>query len=128
MKCFALLLVFLLGPSWNGSAAKPSASRITGQLVDEFGAVISNARIVIHWDPDAPSDRQKSNVGVDHDLTIPTDANGRYSVQIPSGLYDVFVSSPGFYPSCKKLWVGKGKEATYSPSLKAYTINSVVLD
>jgi hypothetical protein len=32
-----------------------------------------------------------------------TDGNGSFSVELPSGFYDVFVSAMAFSPDCRKL-------------------------
>jgi len=38
-------------------------------------------------------------------------------MELQPGVYDIFVSSPGFDPACRKLDVASGKTATYNVQL-----------
>lgn len=84
-------------------------TELTGTVVDEMGAPISGALILIHWDPAGRSVGLKSNEGIKSDLRITTDGMGRFSLDMPQGFYDLFVSSMAFSPSCVKVRLLTGK-------------------
>ena len=103
----ALLLVFLCIPRM--SANPPIA--IKGQVTDSEGAVIAKARVLIHLDPSA------GGSSATKDSIVLTDSSGMYSVIVPAGFYDVFVSAPAFTPIAAKVRVKEGQTATFSTML-----------
>jgi hypothetical protein len=109
----ALVLVFFC-LSWL-SAADQSA--ITGQIIDSEGAVIANARVLVHWDSSGSAVGLTDNVGTKQDLTAVTDTNGHYSANVPAGFYDVFVSAPAFTPIAAKLIVKEGQRVVLNAKL-----------
>lgn len=52
------------------------------------------------------------------ELVLYTDAKGEFSVSVPAGVYDVFVSRPDCEPVAKKVKVVSGKTASFSPQLR----------
>jgi hypothetical protein len=52
------------------------------------------------------------------DIRVKVDENGRYDLQLPPGLYDVFVAAEGFAPFCKKVGVFVGRTTTVRARLK----------
>jgi hypothetical protein len=84
-------------------------TELTGTVVDEMDAPISGALIQIHWDPAGRSVGLNSNEGIKSDLRITTDGTGRFSLDMPQGFYDIFVSSKAFSPSCVKVRLLTGK-------------------
>jgi carboxypeptidase family protein len=70
--------------------------------VDSQGAVIPKAYLAIHWDS-AGLDGVKDNLGTADNKTVTTDATGHFSLDLPAGVYDVFVSAAGFAPHCEKI-------------------------
>lgn len=97
------------------SAAPESA--ITGQITDSEGAVITNARVLVHWDPSGSAVGLRDNIGIEKDVVVLTDAAGHYSANVPPGFYDVFVSAMAFTPTATKVRVKAGQLGTFSPKL-----------
>jgi|ERR1051326_1620751 hypothetical protein len=99
------------------SAGQQSA--VTGQVTDSEGAVIGNARVLVHWDSSGSTVRLKDNIGIKEDISVITDGSGHYSAAVPPGFYDVFVSATGFTPMATKVRVKVERPATFSPRLSA---------
>src|SRR5262249_19538979 len=78
------------------------------------GAAIAKARLLIHSDSsgDQVSRRPTGDASQDaevltktaEDVSVLTDANGSYSVNVTPGFYDVFVSAPMFTPIAASGW------------------------
>ena len=122
-----LLCVLAMTLFTAAAPSTPPEGKLSGVVTDPVGAVIADAYIIVHWDPDGTDKELKSNVGLNHDLNLTRDQDGRYSADMPSGLYDVFVTARGFKPSCQKIWVTKGKEITFSPTLDVYALPTIIL-
>lgn len=120
----AFWLVFLC--SSLSSAAQQSA--ITGQITDSQGAVIRDARVLVHWDTSGSTVGLKDNIGIKQDVAVVTDTNGHYSADVPPGFYDVFVSATGFTPIAAKVRVKEGHAATLDRKLKVDPLVSKELD
>ena len=88
-------------------------STLTGQVTDSEGAVIANARVLLHWDS---SGSVVGYLGLKQDVIVATDASGHYSADIPAGFYDVFVTAPAFTPIAAKV-VDKGDKAMFNAKL-----------
>jgi len=73
------------------------------KVVDELGAVIPKALVLLHADA-LERDNPKP-----FDLELRTTTEGEAKGLLPSGFYDVFVASTGFSPHCEKLRVRDGK-------------------
>lgn len=116
---FTALLLFAATPA--------TAATLSGTVRDSEGAVISKAYVVVHWDPSG-SNYLKDNLGLKQDITATTDSNGRFSLDLPPGFYDVFVTATAFSPHCKKVRL-KDKEAkAYDVKLKVDPITLRELD
>jgi|SRR5215471_4517736 len=111
IRAFPIVLLCLS----YASAAPQSA--ITGQITDSEGAVIANARVLIHWDPSGSAVGLRTNIGIEQDVMVVTDASGHYSANVPPGFYDVFVSAMAFTPTATKVRVKEGQPGTFSPKL-----------
>ena len=98
-------------------AAGQPQSGITGEIVDSEGAAIANARVLVHWDSAGSTVGLSDNVGIQHDVTVTTDSNGRYLAEVPAGFYDVFVSAMAFTPTAAKVRVKKTR-ITYNSRLR----------
>ena len=85
----ALVLVFLC----LACLSADPRSAITGQITDSEGAVIANARLLVHWDSSGSAVGLSDNSGIKQDVIAVTDASGHYSANVPAGFYDVFVSA-----------------------------------
>ena len=85
---------------------------IMGRVTDSEGAVIAKARVLIHWDSSS-----RKSYGSTQDVSVLTDSSGMYSVMVPAGFYDVFVSAPAFTPIAAKVIVKEGQKATLDTKL-----------
>jgi hypothetical protein len=78
---------------------------LKGVITDSEGAVISNARVIVHWDPAGSRVGLTTNIGIKEDREATTDQNGGFQMRLPWGFYDVFVSSMAFSPNFQKIRV-----------------------
>ncbi len=99
-----------------------SQTHLSGTVRDSEGAVISGARIFIHWDRSGSDVGLTTNVGIKQDLTLTTDANGSFSAELPSGFYDVLVTATAFSPDCRKIRLNAGQTATFNAKLSVSLI------
>jgi len=88
---------------------------LRGTVTDGEGASISGAVIRIHWD--SASVRLDSNIGTKEDVVVTSGKDGGFSVDLPPGFYDVFVSSPAFTPVCHKIRIRFPNTVTFNPRL-----------
>jgi hypothetical protein len=87
---------------------------ITGRITDSDGAVIAQARVLVHWDP---SGGRSGVTKATQDLNILADDSGVYSASVPVGFYDVFVSAPAFTPVAAKVIVKEGQRTVFNAKL-----------
>lgn len=92
---------------------------IAGQIADSEGAAIAGARVLIHWDSSGSTVGLTDNIGTKQDMIVVTDPSGNYSVGVPAGFYDVFVSAMAFTPTATKVRVKKGQRTTFNAKLQA---------
>jgi hypothetical protein len=70
----------------------------------------------------------KENVGTKDDKIAITNQSGQFSVELPPGVYDVFVAAAGFSPHCEKVPL-KGKQfRPYKAQLKVSRMLKTQLD
>ena len=93
------------------------AATLSATVRDSGGAVISKAHVVIHWDPSG-SNYLKDDSGIKQDITVTTDSNGRFSLDLPAGFYDVFVTAAAFSPHCAKVRLRDKEAKAYEVKLK----------
>src|SRR5262249_59693863 len=98
MRLLWFSAVLLLG------AVSAAGETLSGTFRDKEGAAIPNAFVLIHWDSSG-SKYLKDNTGIRQDVTAKTDSSGRFSVDLPPGFYDVFVTATSFTPYCRKFRV-----------------------
>ncbi len=104
--------------------AAQQRSAISGHINDSQGAAIANARVIVHWDSSGSAVGLKDNVGIRHDVVVTTDASGKYSVGVPAGFYDVFVSAIAFTPTAAKVRVKQGQQTGYNSTLSLASPNN----
>ena len=104
-----------------------SATTLSGTVRDSEGAVISNAHVIVHWDPSG-SNYLKDNFGIKQDIAATTDSNGNFSVELPPGFYDLFVTAMAFTPHCDKVRLKDKAAKTYEVKLKISPVTSKELD
>lgn len=119
MKKNYAVLLFLLLLSRTAISAE-----LHGRVTDQLGAVISGARILVHWDPAGSQVGLTDNVGIKEDASTVTDSTGQFSLPLPPGFYDVFVSSMAFDPKCTKVRVTTKTPANIRLALKASAVVS----
>jgi hypothetical protein len=121
MKFLRFSVLFML------AAISAKAATLSGTVRDSEGAVIANAHIIVHWDPSG-SNYLEDNLGIKQDITVMSDSKGQFSLELPPGFYDVFVTATAFSPHCEKIRL-KGKEVkTYVVKLKVSPVASKELD
>jgi uncharacterized GH25 family protein len=76
---------------------------LKGKVTDDLGAVISQARVLVNWDPSGSQVGLKSNAGTREDMSVTTDEQGEFEMELAPGFYALFVSSEAFSPVCQKI-------------------------
>jgi hypothetical protein len=104
-----------------------SAATLSGTVRDSEGAVISNAYVIAHWDS-AGSNYLKDNLGIKQDVIVTTDSGGHFSVELPPGFYDVFVSANAFTPHCEKVRLKEKVTKKYDIKLNVSPVTGKELD
>lgn len=87
----------------SACAIAGKAADIHGTITDNTGAAIGGAIIIIHWDSSGSAVGLKNNIGISGDAHLTSERNGTFSMSLPSGFYDVFVSAEAFSPKCSKI-------------------------
>jgi hypothetical protein len=115
----SLIIMFLLGAVSISNAAPPAPDRVLvqGTVTDATGAVLTTARIALHWDPSGANAGLKTNVGLPEDRFTKTDTHGIFYAEIPPGFYDFFVTAPGYTPNCRKIRLMPNQNATFDTKL-----------
>jgi hypothetical protein len=122
MRKFLLLVWIVLCVATPGIAAT-----LSGTVRDSEGAAIPKAHVVVHWDSTG-SNYLKNNIGAKEDKIATTDASGEFSLDLPPGFYDVFISAAAFSPQCEKVRLnGKGTKRL-GVKLKVSPVTSQELD
>jgi hypothetical protein len=121
MRMLRISVILLLAVS----SAK--AATLSGTVRDPEGAVIANAHVVVHWDSSG-SNYLKDNVRIRQDATASSDSNGKFSLDLPAGFYDVFVTATAFSPHCEKIRLKDTEVRTYRVRLKLSPVTSKELD
>jgi hypothetical protein len=125
-----LIIVNVVASIWVISifaASAPDGSRIEGTVSDPTGAGLKGALVLVHWDPVGSSVGLRTNVGIAQDLTTFTDVNGRFSVALPPGFYDVLFCASAFSPKAKKIRILPGSVLRYETQLQLDTTVTDVL-
>jgi|SRR5579862_3307875 hypothetical protein len=120
MKPLSVALLLLM------SAFTCKAATFAGTVRDSEGAVIAKAHVVIHWDP-AGSNYLGDNVGIKEDISVNTGSDGKFSLELPPGFYDVLVTATAFAPYCEKIRL-KDRPKTFDVKLKVSPVASKELD
>jgi carboxypeptidase family protein len=112
LSCVLILVCFL-------SLSADPQTAIAGQIADSEGAAIAGARVLIHWDSSGSTVGLTDNIGTKQDMIVVTDPSGNYSVGVPAGFYDVFVSAMVFTPTATKVRVKQSQRTTFNAKLQA---------
>lgn len=96
----------------------PGKVLVQGVVTGSAGTLLTNAQLVVHWDPSGSTAGLKTNVGIPEDRFLKTDTHGAFYAEIPPGFYDVFVTAPGFSPDCRKIRLKPGENTTFNSKLQ----------
>jgi hypothetical protein len=103
------------------------AATLSGTVRDSEGAVIAKAHVVVHWD-EAGAVYLGDNLGIKEDITVSTDSSGKFSVGLPPGFYDVFVTATAFAPHCEKIRLKEKQAKNVEVKLTISKVTSKELD
>ena len=92
---------------------------IQGEVVDSEGAAIARARILVHWDSSGSTVGLTDNIGLPQDVTAISDGSGHFSVRVPPGFYDLFVTAQAFTPVAAKVRVKSNVPVKFDVRLRA---------
>ena len=109
---------------WAGmllSAAQnaPGKVLLQGAVADSAGTPLTDAQLVLHWDPSGAKSGLKTNVGIPEDRFLKTDTHGNFYAEIPPGFYDILVTAPGFSPTCSKIRLKPEENSTFNSKLQS---------
>jgi carboxypeptidase family protein len=117
---FALVAFGLLAISTAMPAAQNAPAKILlqGMVTDSTGKLLTDAQLVVHWDPSGSKRGLTTNVGIPEDRFLKTDTHGTFYAEIPPGFYDILVTAPGFSPECRKIRLKAAQSATLNSKLQ----------
>jgi hypothetical protein len=105
-----LFLAALITLAICAAQAEHQRGGVRGRVVDKYEhAPIGNVFVLVHSRHEGDRD-------------VRTDRAGIYEVQLPPGIYDVFVSAEGFSPACRKIEVNAHKMTKFDVILEANTL------
>jgi hypothetical protein len=70
------------------------------------GLPLTNAKVWVH---------EQSSTEI---VSVPVSGSARFTSSLAEGYYDLFVTSPGFVPFCRKLWIRNGTPITLDIKLE----------
>ena len=110
-----LILAALLTSAMAQTAASSKRVGIlNGVITDSTGASVADVLIRLeHWGTDELHDPKLLN-----ELVVRTDGDGKYTIELDPGLYDLFISTLMFSPVAKKIRIEAGKTSVFSPKLR----------
>jgi carboxypeptidase family protein len=128
LATMSLLLLMIAAVTRTRASAAPTASQdpparvlLQGTVSDGDGNLLTNAQLIVHWDPVGANSGLTTNVGIPEDRFLKTDTHGAYYAEIPPGFYDVLITAPGFTPTCSKIRLKPAENQTLSAKLLADT-------
>jgi len=91
----------------------PATGTLKGVVTDQTGAAVDGILIrKENWGVDA-----RQHPMIKGETSSYTDLEGRFSLTLAPGVYDVFISSSSFSPIAKRVDVKAGNETAYNPQL-----------
>src|SRR5215472_10584913 len=111
--CVIKIVAIALSLGSVSAAQMSNQGTLKGTVTSAMGAVDPNAMIRIeHWSKGAYRPE------IDAGKTVRTKSDGSYAIQLPTGVYDIFVSAPGMLPFCKHVKIESGTDTVLSPVLE----------
>lgn len=101
------------------------SEELRGVITDMLSNPLPKASVFVHWDPVGGNAKVTGNIGISKPLHTLTSEDGTYSAELRPGVYDVFITSPGFAPACEKIRIKPKGEAVVDKKLK---VSRVVFD
>ena len=119
-----LLLLFALGVAPNAISVRalpqvPGKVLLQGVVSDSAGNLLTDAQLVVHWDPSGSKTGLTTNVGIPEDRFLKSDTHGAFYAEIPPGFYDILVTAPGFSPDCRKIRLKPDQNAIFNSKLQS---------
>ncbi len=87
-----LIALLIFTPLVRSQHQSPTTHILAGTITDQMNVPIANAHVWVH----------KANGEASFSTT--TDSQGRFSLDLQDGYYDVMFSASGFAPFCKVFW------------------------
>jgi len=124
--CFGVFAVLPLAPRITPKLGSvhaapqniPGKVLVQGVVTDAAGKLLTDAQLVVHWDPSGAKTGLKTNVGIPEDRFLKTDTHGAFYAELPPGFYDILVTAPGFSPDCRKIRLKPNENATFNSKLQ----------
>lgn len=110
--CIFVTLLSVTSFAQTSGPTQPQSSILTVRVVDQLGAVIGKAFVLLH------SDALERENPRPFSLELRTSPEGEAKGELPSGFYDLFIASIGFEPHCQKLRLRDGKPVTVKVTLR----------
>jgi hypothetical protein len=126
-RTFRIILFAALSLLFSFTAFSADPATLSGTVMDQQGAAIPNGRVIVHWGS-AGLDGVKQNIGIRDDKIARADSTGHFSLELPPGVYDVFVTEPGFSPHCEKLTLKAQEMHHYEVRLRVSRMITITLD
>jgi hypothetical protein len=109
-----LILAFLFQASAPSQTS--ALGTLKGVVTESTGAGVPAYIKIVQWGPD--DTRRFGPPTVTHEKAVYADSDGKFSIQLKPGEYDVFIAYLVFSPFAKKVKVEAEKETVLSPRLK----------
>jgi hypothetical protein len=108
----SLILAALAALSQAVYGQNSAKGTLTGVVTDSEGAVIEGTLVrILHWGQD---DKPRA---VESGMALHTDASGQFKVELAPGIYDLFLSAPGFSPAAKQVKIDARKKTVVNSKL-----------
>ena len=98
-----LLTSMILLLSLAAFAEPQEEGTVRGTIKDETDSSIADTRILFRLDTTLTAHSKVAGANQDREITV--DKNGVFEINLPKGIYDVFISAPAFSPHCQKIRV-----------------------
>lgn len=112
----ALATMFALStPAFPQAADSAVTAPLQGKVTDNYGIAITTAFVYIHGDNKISQE-------------IPINENGEFTLDLPPGIYSVFISSTGFAAFAKEIKISRNRPAPVVLKVKLHVDLEIKLD